>query len=80
MSDFFETVLNSAARKVCVIAGTGSGKTTRILLPKLQQIHANPNVSPGEVVVLTSSQVAIRDLQRRSEAFRVRPNATTVRD
>lgn len=65
--------------KICVIAAPGSGKTTRILIPKAKQILADAGIDPKNVLLLTFSRLSAKDLKEKVTALGDRaPRASTV--
>lgn len=74
-----EEVITSRARKICVIAAPGSGKTKRILLPKAVQILEDPDIRPRDVLLLSFSRLSAKDLRERVKTMGERaPRASTV--
>jgi DNA helicase II / ATP-dependent DNA helicase PcrA len=78
MPDFFEQVLNSEAYKICVIAAPGSGKTSRILIPKATRILLDDDIDPKEVLLLTFSRLSAIDLKNKVKTLERTPRASTV--
>lgn len=78
MPEFPEVILESTSDKICVVAVPGSGKTSRILIPKAYQILADQNIDKEEVLVLTFSRLSALDLKKRVKALDRAPRATTV--
>ena len=71
--------LASAAPRICVIAAPGSGKTKRILLPKVAQILSDEAIDPSSVLLLSFSRLSALDLKARLESELPRaPRASTV--
>jgi DNA helicase-2/ATP-dependent DNA helicase PcrA len=78
MPDFFETILESAANKICVIAAPGSGKTSRILIPKANRILSDNSMDAQNVLLLTFSRLSAMDLKNRVRTMERVPRASTV--
>src|ERR1035437_4024147 len=78
MIDIPGQVLSSSAKKVCVSAAPGAGKTSDILVPKLRQILAASEVDPRAVLLLTFSRMSAVDLQNKVRSLDRSPIATTV--
>ena len=79
MSEFPETILESIAHKIRVVAAPGSGKTRRILIPKAKQVLADENINPQEVLLLTFSRLSAVDLRNLVKTSIDRaPRASTV--
>lgn len=74
----FDEILNSTAKRICVIAGPGSGKTTGILIPKAKQIITDSNVAPKNVLLLTFSRLSAIDLQNKVKSLEKVPRASTL--
>jgi superfamily I DNA/RNA helicase len=74
----FDEILNSTAKRICVIAGPGSGKTTGILIPKAKQIITDSNVAPKNVLLLTFSRLSAIDLQNKVKSIEKVPRASTL--
>lgn len=74
----FDEILNSTAKRICVIAGPGSGKTTGILIPKAKQIITDSNVAPKNVLLLTFSRLSAIDLQNKVKSIKKVPRASTL--
>src|SRR5579862_2605588 len=73
-----DQVVRSTARRICVIAAPGSGKTTRILLPKTEMILRLDHVEGDDVLLLTFSRVSAIDLRKKVAALAKTPRASTV--
>lgn len=75
----YNKILASKAKKICVIAGPGSGKTTKILMPKAKQLIEHNGVDPQKILLLSFSRLSALDLQKkvRSNLSEV-PRASTV--
>src|SRR4029077_19258554 len=79
MPEFPETILESIADKICVVAAPGSGKTRRILIPKAKQVLADESINPKEVLLLTFSRLSAVDLRNLVKTSIDRaPRASTV--
>lgn len=78
MSTFAEQVLGSKSKKVCVIAAPGSGKTTSILVPKVQQLLSDLRVDAKNIALLSFSRLSAQDLRKRTHALDPALTATTV--
>jgi superfamily I DNA/RNA helicase len=78
MADLPQAVLESKADKICVVAAPGSGKTTRIIIPKAQQFLADTTIDPDEVLLLTFSRLSALDLKARVKTLERAPRASTV--
>lgn len=74
----FDEILNSTAKRICVIAGPGSGKTTGILIPKAKQIITDSNIAPKKVLLLTFSRLSAIDLQNKVKSIEKVPRASTL--
>ena len=74
-----EEILASDDQRICVIAAPGSGKTTRILIPKAAQILENTSINPDRVLLLTFSRLSAKDLKEKVSLMGDRaPKTTTV--
>ncbi len=71
-------IIHSPAKKICVIAGPGTGKTQNILIPKAQEIISRNNVNAEEVLVLSFSRLSANDLREKVKKFNKAPKATTL--
>lgn len=78
MSSFFKNILDSNSKMICVIAAPGSGKTSRILIPKTSELLANPEVESKEILLLTFSRLSALGLKNKVEAMKRVPRAATV--
>lgn len=74
----YDEIINCNARKVCVIAGPGTGKTQNILIPKAQEIVRRNNVNAEEVLVLSFSRLSANDLKEKVKKFDKAPKAATL--
>jgi len=74
----FEEILGSNANKLCIISGPGSGKTSGVLIPKAQNLIADTEINPNEILILTFSRLSSLDLKRRVQSFDRKPRASTV--
>ncbi|HXD33734.1 MAG TPA: ATP-dependent helicase [Pyrinomonadaceae bacterium] len=74
--DLYSQILSSDSKHICLIAAPGSGKTSRALIPKVQQILAKPGVDPKNVLILSFSRLSAADLKKRIGATGAR--ASTV--
>jgi len=74
----FDQILQSSASKICVKAAPGSGKTKRILIPKVCQILADETIDPKNVLLLTFSRLSAKDLKERVQSMKRSPRTTTV--
>src|SRR5579859_37955 len=63
----YKEILNSKAKKVCVIAGPGTGKTKGILIPKTEAL-LKAGVSPEQILLLSFSRLSALDLENRVHA------------
>src|SRR5579859_1217424 len=63
----YKEILNSKAKKVCVIAGPGTGKTKGILIPKTEAL-LKAGVSPEQILLLSFSRLSALDLKNRVHA------------
>src|SRR5688572_20038260 len=70
--------VTSTSTRICVVAAPGSGKTTSVLLPRVQAILADQAVDPRTVLVLTFSRVSALDLKTRFATLPRQPRASTV--
>lgn len=61
----YKEIINSNAKKVCVIAGPGTGKTQLILVPKAKNIINQDNIQPDEVLILSFSRLSANDLKEK---------------
>jgi superfamily I DNA/RNA helicase len=78
MPDLPQEVLNSDASKVCVIAAPGAGKTSTILIPKIQQVLASSDTTADQVLLLTFSRMSAADLKQKVSTLDKIPRASTV--
>lgn len=74
----YSEILNSSAKKICVIAGPGSGKTKGILVPKAKQIIVDRSIGPEEVLIISFSRLSAQDLKERVKDFDRVPRASTL--
>ena len=74
----YNEILNSTAKKICVIAGPGSGKTKCLLIPKAKQIISDQGVDPDEVLVISFSRLSAQDLRERVKEIERVPRASTL--
>ncbi len=74
----FKEILSSDSKKICVIAGPGSGKTTCILVPKARQIVNEPEIDAEKVLLLTFSRLSALNLRGKVESLEKKPRACTV--
>lgn len=74
----FDKILKSSAKKICVIAAPGSGKTKRALIPKVVQVLADQAVDPKNVLLLTFSRLSAKDLKERVSKMQRAPRASTL--
>ena len=63
----YSRILSSNAKKICVIAGPGSGKTTRVLIPKAKQLIEADRINPKEILLLSFSRLSAIDLQKKGK-------------
>jgi DNA helicase-2/ATP-dependent DNA helicase PcrA len=78
MVDIFEDILASAAPRICVMAAPGSGKTTRVLIPKATKVLVDPTIDPKHVLLLTFSRLSAIDLKAKVKSMDRIPRASTV--
>jgi len=78
MGNTFKEVLESTAPRICVIAAPGSGKTTKILIPKAQQVLDQAEVDPRQILLLTFSRLSALDLKKKVSKMERTPRASTV--
>ena len=74
----FSEVINSTSKKICVIAGPGTGKTENILIPKAQEIISRQDIKPEEVLILSFSRLSANDLKNKVKRFNKTPRASTL--
>ncbi len=60
----YQNVLESNSKRICVIAGPGTGKTKGILLPKVEALLA-AGVPPEQILLLSFSRLSALDLKSR---------------
>ncbi len=78
MNDIPQKIVSSESSKICAIAAPGAGKTTSILLPKINQVLADENVDADEVVLLTFSRMSANDLRKKVGTMEKVPVTSTV--
>ena len=78
MPSQFDSLLESPASRICVIAAPGSGKTTHLLIPKTKALLADPAIKPEEVLLLTFSRLSAQDLKKKVADLDRIPQASTV--
>ena len=61
-----------------MIAVPGSGKTSRVILPKVTKVLENDAVNPKSVLILTFSRLSAKDLKDKVGALAREPRASTV--
>nr|AAU83510.1 hypothetical protein GZ29E12_22 [uncultured archaeon GZfos29E12] len=61
----YNKILLANAEKICVIAGAGSGKTTKVLIPKAKQLIEVDEIEPNKILLLSFSRLSAIDLQRK---------------
>ena len=74
----FAEIINSTSKKICVIAGPGTGKTQNILVPKAQEIINKQDIKPDEVLILSFSRLSAFDLKNQVKGFNKTPRASTL--
>lgn len=75
----YESILTSNSKKLLVIAGPGSGKTSEILIPKAKRLLEQKSISGDEILLLTFSRLAAIDLKEKSQAIGEKsPRANTL--
>lgn len=74
----YKEILDSTARKICVIAGPGSGKTKCLLIPKAKQVITDHDVDPDDVLVISFSRLSAQDLRERVKEIQRVPRASTL--
>lgn len=74
----YDEIINCDAKKVCVIAGPGTGKTQRILIPKAQEIIKQDDINPDEVLILSFSRLSANDLKKKVKNLDKIPKAVTL--
>ena len=76
----YNKILLSNAEKFCVIAGPGSGKTTKVLIPKAKQLIEVDEIEPNKILLLSFSRLSAIDLQRKIKKSNLQkvPRASTV--
>lgn len=75
---YYNKILSSSAKKICVIAGPGSGKTTKVLIPKAKQLIELDKINPGEILLLSFSRLSAIDLRKKVNSLPKIPRASTV--
>ncbi|MGB7202665.1 MAG: ATP-dependent helicase [Pyrinomonadaceae bacterium] len=75
--EHFDEVLGSAAKRICVIAGPGSGKTKGIIIPKAKAL-IEAEVEGSAILLLSFSRMSAADLKNRVKALDKIPIASTV--
>jgi len=76
---YYNRILSSNAKKICVIAGPGSGKTTKVIVPKAKQLIEVKKVNPKEILLLSFSRLSAIDLQKKVKSnLQKVPRASTV--
>jgi DNA helicase II / ATP-dependent DNA helicase PcrA len=74
----YDEIINCNDRKVCVIAGPGTGKTQCILIPKAQEIIKQDDINPDEVLILSFSRLSANDLKEKVKKLNKIPKASTL--
>src|SRR5262249_9612392 len=70
----YKAIRESKAKRICVIAGPGTGKTKGVLVPKAEALLAQ-GARPEEILLLSFSRLSALDLKRRVPG---KVGATTV--
>lgn len=73
----FVSILDSTAKKVCVIAGPGSGKTRGVIIPKTKQLIER-GIDPREILLLSFSRLSAQDLKNKAQTIGSKLKASTV--
>jgi superfamily I DNA/RNA helicase len=63
----YKKILESKAKKICVIAGPGTGKTKGVLIPKTEALIAS-KIPPEQILLLSFSRLSALDLKNRVHA------------
>jgi superfamily I DNA/RNA helicase len=63
----YKEILESKAKKICVIAGPGTGKTKGVLIPKTEALIAS-KIPPEQILLLSFSRLSALDLKNRVHA------------
>lgn len=75
----YEPILNSRSKKILVIAGPGSGKTSGILIPQAKKLLEQESVKGDQILILTFSRLAATDLKKKAKAIGEKtPRANTL--
>jgi DNA helicase-2/ATP-dependent DNA helicase PcrA len=75
----YEPILTSESKKILVIAGPGSGKTSGILIPKAKRLLEQESINGNQILLLTFSRLAAIDLKKKAQAIGEKsPRATTL--
>jgi superfamily I DNA/RNA helicase len=63
----YKEILNSKAKRICVIAGPGTGKTKGVLIPKTETLLKS-GAPPEQILLLSFSRLSALDLKNRVHA------------
>lgn len=74
----YQHILASASTRICVVAGPGSGKTKRVLVPKAKQLISDPRIGIDEVLMITFSRLSAKDLKDQVRDLERVPRACTL--
>jgi len=75
--EYFNRIINSKSKKICVIAGPGSGKTSKLLIPKAKQIINRIN-DHNRILILTFSRLSAIDLKNKIKKLEKIPKSSTI--
>lgn len=73
----FDEILQSSKKRICVIAGPGSGKTKCIIIPKAKML-LEEGKSASKLLLLSFSRLSALDLRLRVADLVRKPRASTV--
>lgn len=74
----YDEILASPAKKIILVAGPGTGKTSGVMLPKASQLLRNTDINPTTIVLSSFSRMAALDLKKKVKQLDREPYACTV--
>lgn len=74
----YEEILNSTANRIVIVAGPGTGKTSRVMIPKASQVFSDGTIDSNSVVLSSFSRMAALDLKKKVRQLDRAPYACTV--
>lgn len=61
----FQKILSSESKKICVIAGPGTGKTQRVIIPYVKKFYTQLGIKSESILIISFSRLSAQDVRKK---------------